>query len=496
VKAFALFKKPNGGAHAGVLIAYLFINGIALANAVMHDPRVGYDHAAHLRYINTLATTGHLQSFEQNHESFTPPLSYVLPALLLRMMAVAKGETESLKSVLPPEDNDPTAVRGTPAEGVKRAQLLLGIAAKFAQLLNWVFSIGLTLFVLKICELIKPANADFKFWTLLLLGMFPVYYKTFSFVRGEPLAAFLVVVAVYHFLQLLLRKDFSARRAITLGVVIGLAILSRQWPFFILPAFVIAAVVSWPSRLIKENKSLITTITAAVLIAVLLGGWFYLSFPWRHVRPGPQMGTYLRNVSGDPYWAEVSSLSFAVSYKTLFTNPVRDALANQIFSIFYAETWGDYWGYFVTTQADQSASIRRYLGRVNFVSLLPTAILLAGFGLGVWSLIKTSFRKRQDGGEVAIGLLALLVACSLIGYAYFLTVVPNTSQGAGLKASYMLQIFPFVALLGAGMLTKLRQKGLRWHWSGVALLVVITLHNLPAMITHYFITFGRPHLTW
>jgi hypothetical protein len=491
--------------HAGLVAAFLFVNVLTLVNAILHDPRVGYDAGQHLSYILTLAK-GHTPSFDESRsQSFTPPLSYALPALLLRLTAEASGDTAILNSDLLARDSEAGRQPTQPTEGGRPKLLLLGVAAKSAQLLNWLFSIGLTLYVLKICELIRPGEAGFKFCALLSLGMLPVYYKTFSLIRGEPLGALLVVVAAYHFLSMLLKKDFSMRRTLTLGLVIGLAILSRQWSFLILPAFACSILLTWRSRSFGENRAFVSALAASVLVAALVGGWFYVSYPWGAARPG-RFGTYMTKVSdrmsdytdaaGNSYWTQVSELSFSVNVGNLFTTPVRDALADQIISIFYSDTWGDYWGYFVTGKSEQPTGVRRYLGRVNLVSLLPTAVLLAGLGLGVYGLSTSSFRMRAADGGAAFGLLSLLVAWTLVGFSYFLLVMPNTGHGVGVKAAYVLQIFPFVAILAAGVLEKAERKSRRLYWCAVVLLVGVALHNVPAMITHYVVTPGRPRLAW
>jgi hypothetical protein len=494
--SLALFRRRDGSLHAGLLAAFVFVNGLALANAALHDPRVGYDAGQHLSYILTLAKA-HTPSFvEGGTQSFTPPLSYALPALLLRVMVEAGGDDDVLKSDLLSQDSDAV---GTPrADGGERRSrfLLLGVAAKFAQLLNWLFSVGLTLCVLKTCELIRPGEAAFKFWSLLTLGMLPVYYKTFSFVRAEPLGALLVAAAAYQFLRMLLAKDFGARRALTLGLLIGLAILARQWSFLILPAFACSTLLTLRSRTRRENRAFASALAAAVLTAALVGGWFYLSYPWAEARPG-RMGSYMANVSGDSYWTQVSALSLSVGDERLFTTPVRDALADEVIPIFYSETWGDYWGYFVTGKSNQPEGVRRYLGRVNLVSLLPTAALLAGLGFGVYSLFSNSLGARVGAGEgAACGSLCLLVAWSFIGYAYFLAAQPNTGHGTVVKATYMLQAFPFVSILAARVLEMLGRRSQRLSLCAGLLLVCVTLHNLPAMVTHYFVTGGRQHLAW
>lgn len=491
----ALFKRADGRLHAGALAAFLFVNGLVLFNAVLHDPRVGYDAGEHLSYIVSIAADGRTPTFGESlsSQSFTPPLAYALPALVLRAAAEFKGDAAVLKKdLLANSGAEAGAQQQQQQPGERRSQLLmLGIAAKSAQLLNWVFSVGLTLFVLKICELIRPGEAGFKFYSLLALAMLPVYYKTFSFIRGEPLGAFLLTVAAYNFLRMLLAKDFGARRALTLGLVLGLAILSRQWSFLILPAFACSALLTRRSRPPEENRAFASALIVAVAVAALVGGWFYVSYPWAEARPG-RLGSYLTSSTGSDYWTHVSALSFNVADANLFTSPVRDSLADEVVPIFYSETWGDYWGYFVTTRENQTESARRYLGRVNLVSLIPTALLLSAFGLGVCGLAR-AVRAGASSDDAAFGLLGLAVAWSLIGYAYFVAVIPNTGHGTGVKAAYMLQIFPLLSMLAAGALEALGRNRRRLRACAVALLVCVALHNLPAMVTHYVVVYGRQH---
>ena len=57
-----------------------------------------------------------------------------------------------------------------------------------------------------------------------------------------------------------------------------------------------------------------------------------------------------------------------------FTNPIRPNFSNQFISILYADTWGDYWGYFVftSTKLDLGRNqdlIGSYLAKGEFVKL-------------------------------------------------------------------------------------------------------------------------------
>ena len=50
-------------------------------------------------------------------------------------------------------------------------------------------------------------------------------------------------------------------------------------------------------------------------------------------------------------------------------------MTNMLFPVLYSDIWGDYWGYFTVTMGrgglDSNYEIVKYLGRVNFVSIIP-----------------------------------------------------------------------------------------------------------------------------
>jgi hypothetical protein len=76
--------------------------------------------------------------------------------------------------------------------------------------------------------------------------------------------------------------------------------------------------------------------------------------------------------------------------------------------------------------------------------------------------------------------------CTLAGYGWYLLRYQNQGVGGDLiKATHMMQIFPFLGLLGGQLIDKLHARWPRaWLWLMV-LLGAVLLHNLPAMVTHY-----------
>ena len=49
-----LLRNPDGRLDRRLLFVFLFINGLVLFNAILHEPTIQYDGARHLKYVATL----------------------------------------------------------------------------------------------------------------------------------------------------------------------------------------------------------------------------------------------------------------------------------------------------------------------------------------------------------------------------------------------------------------------------------------------------------
>ena len=381
-------------------------------------------------------------------------------------------------------------------------------AAKVEQLVNFLLSLGLTFFVLLLCQFIHPTDRTLKIYALALTGILPVYYKSFVMIRGEPALAFWAVLSLYFSL-----RAFSDTPRVTdallLGVGLGFSILSRQWGFFLFLAIallVISRVVRHPDRLIPYSRQLILS----VLVAFVIGGWFYI-----HLISTYGTATAFNRDPAKKFSLANQQRTFYIGTGAgrLFTDPVRPSFPNQLFPIFYSEMWGDYWMYFTIygqnpasgnwvygrqlemVLSDKSLpglltdrrTFNSYLGRVNLISLLPTILLIGGF---FTVLISTARRIPTPDitwtDEVNL-LLVSLIVISFAGYVWFLILYPDFNRGNTIKATYLLHAFPVIALVAAQPLATLTR---RRPWLFPATLIIlglVFLHNLPAMLTKYFV---------
>lgn len=450
-----------------VVAALLWINGIVLLNALLHSPFVGYDALDHLRYIDVLAG-GRLPGEADTTEFFAAPLPYVVPALL---QAFATDRW--------------------------------GVVVKAAQLQNVAWSIGLTLMLVRLCRLIGPGDRTLVRWALGLLAVAPVYYKTFAFVRGEPLAAFLSVVVVERALSLAAAGRSRVRGWAALGLCIGLLLLAKQWGAFVVVA--VFAFLAWHA--VSESRrraERLSGIAVAVLVSTLACGWYYLSL---HQRFGSAVTFNSPAADGWSLSNRPAAFYTDLGLAKVFVDPVREAFAVgagvALLPVFYADFWGDYWCYWAVHAHDPAGgwasgavlmdvvranpaagnldTIAPYLGRVNAVALLPTAVVLAGAWLGLVQLAKMLTAGRATGDAPGLGLAAAVLTVTAGGYFYLLVGYPALD----VKAGYLLHIVPFAAVLGAAALSRVATtRPLLHRRLGLALLLA-GLHNAPLFFTRY-----------
>lgn len=462
----------EGRIHRPLVGAFVLLNGLVLLNAVLHDPTVGYDAHFHLRYAETLSE-GRLPSPADTREFFCPPLPYLFPAVLLRWTS-----------------------------------LDLWWAAKLAQVLNVFVSLGIALYVVRIGRLIDPRDAFLRFGSIVFLGLLPVYYRTLAFVRGEGFVALFTVMTAFYALAMFEHGQTGGRRAVLLGLALGMAALSRQWGILLYPA-VFAFACLGIVRAGQRRWAMVRTLLICAAVAAMTGGWFYASLTWRFGSPtafnlAPRERFALSNHPAHFY--------FGTGSDKLFRDPVVGAFPNRLMPIFYSDLWGDYWGYFVVYGRDRRDGrwlngyhiakvlvqdraphwletnrhrVAPYLGRVNLASLLPSAFLLAAIVGAARRARKFCARSGPPAGSGAAGFVLLALLSSLAGYAWFLILYPNPGDGNTIKPTYMLHLFPLLALLGGQWLQRIHARSRVAGQMLLGLLGGVFIHNLPVMITRY-----------
>jgi hypothetical protein len=460
----ALFEDPEGRLDRRLLVVFLIVNGLVLTNAILHDPTVQYDGAAHLAYVAALARA-HLPHADETSEFFSAPLPYLLPAI------------------------------------ANAAGVSLWWAAKLGQMVNVALSLGITGGLVALSRAARPCDRATPLIALMCLGALPVYYKTMAFMRGEPCVAFLTVAGIAVTARVVTCGRRRLADAVAPGLCWGLLALARQWGALAAAGLLISV---WLAALRDRDRHKIAIGLAGLGLALAAGGWFY---GWLWLSQGSPLAF---NQAAALQWTladEPVDFYTGTGNGRLFTDPIRPAFPNQLIPIFYAETWGDYWGFFAIYGRDPTTgsyvigpsfqdalaktpltietnrfTLNEYLGRVNFIGLLPSALALIALGAAAIRLPALARPATPlTPAEVIPAMAVLVIAISAIGYFWFLIRFPAPGKGDTIKATYMLQIFPPLALLTADFLRRIRvpPAALLAAWA------VLMAHNLPAMITHF-----------
>jgi hypothetical protein len=98
------------------------------------------------------------------------------------------------------------------------------------------------------------------------------------------------------------------------------------------------------------------------------------------------------------------------------------------------------------------------------------------------SSLRALVRGSDERSLLALPLLVVFV--TFAAYLALLVVYPARS-GNMIKATYVLHALPAVALLGADLLSRIRDRWPRAFRVLVAVLVVTTAHNSVAFLTRY-----------
>ena len=453
-----------------ILFLLIVINGIVLVNAILHDPTIGYDALDYFKYIEILST-GKFPTPTETREFFSPPLPFIFPSLLMALFHID-----------------------------------ISVAAKLAQLFNVLLSIGVTVTLLKVCKIIQRNSSSLQIASLAFLGILPVYYKSMAFVRGEPYSIFLAVLSAKILLEIVIQEQRFFAKALTLGICIGLLILTRQWVFFLLPAMIITVVIDALKHSARIPDYLKMSVVSLIVI-LIISSWFYI-----HLFVSAGSPVAFNRAAADQLNFSNQPRSFYLGRGSgnLFTDPVRESFPRQFIPIFYSETWGDYWCYFSVFGWDSRESVYvagdvltsyvskapewlttnrstmgAYLGRVNLVSILPTLLAILGFCSGFIAFCYVLLQKRTSAENIGYSFFMLLILLSIFGYLWFHLKYPVPGEGDTIKATYMLQIFPFVALLSGGVMQRIRRISTIPYYLLLGTLAIVFVHNFNTMLTHY-----------
>ncbi len=410
-------KKADGRFDPVLTWIFSGILGIMIWNSAVHDPKMNPDWARHVHNVEAWAEL-HLLSPEESKGSYYAPLAYWPPAAMIRL-------------------------------GFSRYA-----AVRMAQLLNVVYGALTLLLMLRMVMLVSGHKVGVRRVAMGTIAILPLWYKSFSMQRPEPLLALLAAAVMLLALHIFGHKDVPLGLFLTFGAAMGLAMLARQWAGCLLPGFFVGLGFVW-SRTQRVPWKHLGGLTAAVVVSVVVSGWFYYSVYKRHgtVFAGGARGeeSLIKDV-GQAVLTDLWSPYF-------LSAPVAWLLEHRFWPILYSEIWGDYYGYWfyprqtnLSEETLRSGSVPDYssLGRANLAGLIPTVFLLTAIAL--------TLPRRDDDPRGAWESRLILLGATVGSFAGLLIFAVTLPLPNGIQPLYVLQMFPFIAVLAADGWSKMYSK--------------------------------------
>ena len=285
---------------------------IVLWNAAAYPAGAGYDATSHREYADFLIDHLRLPFRNETPEYYSPPLYYI----------VAGGVT-----------------------WIGR-QAGLGDPHKLGQLLNVPVVVGILLLVAALARLLWPERRWLAPAAVGFVALSPVLTRTASMFNPETTDLLVSMLCLYLAARMLVRRRYTWRAGLGLGVALGCGEMVRQFSLWTLAVVVLAfGVVMWARA--EERRA------AAASLAVALAACAAIALPWyvyRAIHYGNPV--FDRPQSAKPLWdRRPASFYIGTGLPDLFTRPYRPNMVNRALPETYADLWGDWYGVFAWSKA-------------------------------------------------------------------------------------------------------------------------------------------------
>ncbi len=371
---------------------------------------VGFDARHHGLYVDFLRTNGSVPLATDGWSAYHPPLFYAIAAALQWVGESVAG-----------------AAGG--AVGMKALPFLAGLANV------WV--------ALALCRRLFPSEAPKHFLATVFAAVLPMNIYAAAYFSNETFHALLAGLALLVAVDLLLGSAATARRVLLLGVLLGLALLTK------FTAVLVTAVVAFFLGCKFITVERVGAVRLAQLLAwfalppLLLAGWFYL----RNVLLfGDPLIANWGHLPGETqkWWQQPGfhTAAFYLNFGDSFSHPYLSAFHSYWDSL-YTTLWGD-GGIAGRVNPAQRHDFWNY----DFMSAAYLiAIPASGFALaGALRCVMRALTDDDPGRRAAFSLVTTLSYAVLFGLTYMSLRLPYFAQA---KASYGLVVMPVLSLFFA-----------------------------------------------
>ena len=388
---------------------------MAMNNILRITPNWGFDIDAHLEYVKFIAENGRLPLATEGWQTFQSPLNYLLATPFYVLFSRLFGPESCVK-----------LLRFLP--------LMCGLAQ-----IELCYQVARTIF---------PGKDDLQKIATVVGGLMPMnVYMSQSFCN-EPLAGCFTSLLIYFCVSMLM--DPARERKVLffagMGVVWGLALLSKVTPILMAPLIVTTILIygignEGSFRLFRARLG--TTFFACFVVS----GWYFVR-NWIWIGK-PFVGGWDPAI-GIRWWQDPSyrTCKQLFSFGTSLSQPVYAGVIG-FWDAIYSSMWAD--GFLSGQLLNPVNEIPWNLSWMevgSFLSILPLCCIF----LSVATLWKKDLQSARRGLLLAIAAVGIYFAAVMDLYVQ----VPIYSTA---KASYMLGLLPcFAVLAAAGAAPLLRSR--------------------------------------
>jgi hypothetical protein len=375
---------------------------LAANNMIAIPSAVGFDLMAHFQYIRFVATNGSLPLATQGWQMFQAPLYYAISAPINALFADSMALSTLVK------------------------------LQRFVPMLCGLVQIEI---LYRAARMVFPARPDLQIVATVAGALLPMRIYMCQVIGNEPLAGCLTSLVIL--MALCLLTDEARKRGgffvAGLGVVWGLAILSKVTPIILAPLLLIAVAVH--GRRFGDSAVRVAAKAACLFGACFaVAGWFFVR-NWIHygkplVHPGDPIWKF--DWSQDPGYRTWSQLA---SFGESLSHPVYSGVVG-FWDSLYSTLWLDGFLSGMVASRVRPPWNDDFMLAGAWLGLIPTALLLLG--------LAAPLRGRLPGSRAA---LLFASGCLAIYLAAILDIWVRLPVYSAAKASYTLGLAPCYGLL-------------------------------------------------
>jgi hypothetical protein len=407
--------------------------------------RNGFDFAQHADYVRWMATHLGLPHFAYNYETWQAPAFYVLAGWIVR----AGVDVERLGA----------------------------LQVTFACLRLLLFWTGV--------ERYLPGERLARCTALALAGVLPCSIHIDGMLGGEPLANLLSMGVLVTAPRILRVGADLRRRAAVVGVLLGLALLSKVSVAILAAALMVAGVVriGWGRAPLSARLRGAGPWVLALAIAGVVSGSFYGYNAARYGKLSPTAfdGVWagaMKPLENVPFWARRPQTFWQPCPESVWEHPFWPTCGKpaHFFSLLLATTYSDYGSYGFAPRGRGDYLVLRQAFSSGVIPFARASTrggtVIAGMTAAAWPVALIAVLRRRRAAELFLLLCPLFV---LIGQIHFAVMYPFENMGH-VKGSFLqCGAPPLFALFGLAV---------SWVWRQLRPLALVPLGALAAVTVY------------